>query len=152
MNEFITTLSAILTPIVAVTGTILAIQQWKLSDRKLRHDLYERRLEIYMALTSLFATVEIEANVTHEERLKFSVKTRESHFLFSDKIKVYLEEVFKAAVEVHTQFKMLDLNWAERPQGEERKKIIDENGKRLKWFSAQREIAREKFSREMGLA
>src|SRR4051794_30611023 len=107
MSDYITTLSAILTPVVAATGTFIAVQQWRISDRKLRHELYERRLQIYNALMDFLGIIGSEANVSHEQLINFLRKTQESHFLFSDEIRIYLKVIYDAGVDVHTQHEMI---------------------------------------------
>lgn len=150
MKDYIATLSALLTPIVAVVGSVIAVQQWRIADRKLRHELYERRLAVYMALTSLMGTIAREADVSLEELSMFLQKTRESHFLFSENIQMYLDDIYKAAVDVRSHASQLHENGL--PIGEKRTDLAKKNTELLHWFSSQWPVARKKFAKEMGLA
>ena len=40
---------ALLTPTIAVVGTIIALQQWRINRIGLRHDLFDRRLGVLSA-------------------------------------------------------------------------------------------------------
>ena len=46
--------SALLTPVIGVVAVYVAWQQWKTNDIKLKLDLYDRRLKIYLKVKEFF--------------------------------------------------------------------------------------------------
>jgi hypothetical protein len=77
-------------------------------------------------------------------------KTRESWFLFGEEIGEYLDAIYKKWVDLRYQNTMLH-DAGSLPVGSERTRIAQEHSESLKWFNAQIEIARQKFSRHMTL-
>jgi hypothetical protein len=146
MKDYITLLAAILTPTLAIIGTFLAVQQWRINDRKLKHDLYDRRLPLYTALMRFLTKIGQEAKASDEEISDFLQKTRESHFLFDDEVRRFLEEIYKGAIDLRYHNTMLHAQGSSLPIGDERTRIAKENSELLKWFNAQFESARNKFT------
>ena len=149
-KEWVDLFSALLTPVIAVVGTLIAIQQWRINQIKLRHELYQKRLDVYTAFCELLGAIVRSANVTDEELRAFLQKTRESHFLFEDELCNYLREVYEKAVDVQCNHTMIH-GHGSLPVGEERTKTIQKNTELLKWLSRQFESGRERFRPYMRL-
>ena len=50
LKDVIDVFQALLTPTIAVAGIAIARRQWKISDEKLRLDLFERRWKVFEAV------------------------------------------------------------------------------------------------------
>jgi hypothetical protein len=151
-TDYVKLLSAALTPILGLLTAYIAWQQWRTNHLKVRHDLYERRLAIYVAVMEFFANIMRSAGASDLEMVTFLQKTRESYFLFGRDIADYLELLYKKSVDLQYQNSMLHEPGASLPIGEERSRLAHEKAELSKWFSAQSVVARDRFSKYMRLA
>jgi len=147
MNDYVKFSSAALTPILALLTAYIAFRQWRTNHLKLRHELYERRLSVYVAVMEFLAYVMQRASLNDEELRNFLKKTRESYFLFGKDIGKYLDELYKKAVDLQALSSELE----SLPVGEERSRKVLEKGEISKWFSRQFDVTRTKFSKYMRL-
>jgi len=141
-------LSALLTPTIAIVATYIAYQQHRTNKIKVRADLYDRRMQVFNAVTDLLGHIEGAAAVDLDQLRVFLQKTRESYFLFGDEIPEYLNELYKAGVDLRHQTKKL---FSDLPVGQERDRLADENGALVKWFFDQFEVAPKKFGKYLRL-
>jgi hypothetical protein len=151
-TDYVKILSAALTPILGILTAYIAWQQWRTNDLKVRHDLYERRLGIYTALTEFLSTIFREARASDAEAAVFLQKTREGCFLFGPDMEDYLDAVYKRWVELRRQNRLLDSGPSGLPVGDKRTQVAHENAELLKWFNAQFEESRKKFAAYMRLS
>jgi hypothetical protein len=152
IDECIKIFTAMLTPILGIIAVYIAWQQWRTSDLKRRHDLYERRLAIYLAVMEFLACIMRKTRATDAEMISFLQKTRESYFLFGPEIAEYLDKIYKRAVELEYHNTMLNNPASSLPVGEERTRLAHEKSEAMKWCTAQFEITREKFAEYMSLS
>ena len=73
-----TYLTALLTPTVAVIGSLVAYRQWVLARNKLKLDLFERRFAVYEAARNLLASIMTSGKAKDAEIFKFMVATRDA--------------------------------------------------------------------------
>lgn len=98
------TAKALLTPVVAIFGLWIAINQLRVSKSKLRLDLYERRYKIYEAIRSVLGKILREGPdnalknyvLVHE----FDVGTADSSFLFDQAVTDHLAKMRKKLIEL----------------------------------------------------
>jgi hypothetical protein len=57
MKPYVDLFAALLTPVIAIVTTYIAIQQYCANQLRLRHDLYDRRLALYNAVAEFIANV-----------------------------------------------------------------------------------------------
>jgi hypothetical protein len=152
MNDYVKLLSAGLTPILGILTAYIAWQQWRTNHLKVRHDLYERRLSIYLAVMEFLACVMRRSTVSDEELVAFLQKTRESYFLFGPDIGDYLDVLYKKAVDLQYHSTMLHDPTSNLPVGDERSRLAHEKAEISKWFTRQFEVTRTKFTKYMRLA
>jgi len=125
-------------------------RQQKLEELRLRHELYDRRMEIYRVLKGLLLHILCYANVDSDILLAFARNTADSDFLFNDEIPQYLHEVYQRAAKIHTTRFFLD---NQSPPSEERQRLVNEHGEAQQWMIEQFEhnIAKGKFMPYLGL-
>ncbi len=138
-----TYLAALLTPTVAVLGSFIAYQQWRLAQNKLKLDLFDRRFSVYEAARTLLSSIMKSGKAKDEEVSKFMVSTREAKWLLNDSVAEYLEN--------HLHHKAINLQTLAAelegvPVGEERTKNVHAQSEIKKWFMAQYKILDEKFA------
>jgi hypothetical protein len=152
LEDYVKVFSALLTPVLAIVAVYIAWQQWRTSHLKLKHDLYERRLVVYLAVMDFLACIMRNTKATDAEMINFLQKTRESYFLFSPELADYLNEIHNRSVDLQYQSTMLNDPMSSLPVGEKRTQIAHEKSETLKWCTAQFEIARQKFGTYMRLS
>ena len=86
MKPYVDLLAALLTPVIAIVTTYIAIQQYRANQMKLRHDLYDRRLQLYNAVAEFWSHVMREGTADRAQLTTLLQKTRESYFLFGKEI------------------------------------------------------------------
>ena len=63
-------LAALLTPTIAVLGSLVAYLQWRTNSNRLKHELFERRYEQFMVISDFLASIMASGKSKHEEQLK----------------------------------------------------------------------------------
>jgi hypothetical protein len=76
-----------------VTGYI-AIQQWLTAKRKLRLDVFDRRLPVFEDVMSFTEIVSTKENITLEEVQKFKFATKSVRFLFNRQTQDYCDKLY----------------------------------------------------------
>ena len=138
-----TYLAALLTPTVAVLGSLIAYRQWRLAQNKLKLDLFDRRFSVYEAARSLLASIMTSGKAKDEEVFKFMVSTREAKWLLNDSVAEYLEkQLYHKAIDLQTLAAELE----GEPIGETRSKNVRAQGDIKKWFMTQYDVLDEKFA------
>jgi hypothetical protein len=67
--------SALLVPLVAIFGFIIAYQQWRTAQNKLKLDLFDRRFEIYHAARKLLAAIMTSGKASDDELFNYLTST-----------------------------------------------------------------------------
>src|SRR3972149_6415938 len=101
-NRILEILSALLTPIIAVIGVIILIYQYRLEKFKWRLALYDRRYEVYLAITQHLSNIMAIHNVSNEELFNFLRKTRDKEFLFGKEIHEFIDQIYLKSVDLYT--------------------------------------------------
>jgi hypothetical protein len=136
-------LSALLTPTLAVLGSLIAYRQWSLAQNKLKLDLFDRRFSVFDASRSLITSIMNKGKAMDEDILKFSIATREAKWLFNASLAEYLDkQLYEKAIDLQTLEAELD----GVPAGDERSNNIYAQADIKKWFAAQLMVLDEKFS------
>jgi hypothetical protein len=86
-NFFTTYITPLASPLIALAVGIVAYQQWKTAQEKLRLDLYNRRFDVYSATIDLIQAMMVWASLDPIGRLEthrlFIKAALESQFLFA---------------------------------------------------------------------
>lgn len=77
-------------PALAGVGASLAYQQMQIARTKLQHDLYERRIKVYLGIAEFLADISIMGQVSPESLARFYSATREAQFLFPRAIDAFI--------------------------------------------------------------
>lgn len=99
-RDCIDVLSALLTPTIAILGSFIAWQQWRINRLRLKHELFDRRYQQFEATRDFLGTIMTRGHVHREEELKWIQATRGSRFLFDRRMATYFEEVFKKSTDL----------------------------------------------------
>jgi len=152
-KPYIDILSALLTPLIAIIAVYIACQQYQTNKRKLDLDLYNKRSEVYKALTDFIASVlsgkiseKEPISLLDKELIKFQKDTSESYFFFGNDILRYLDEVYEEGLKLRTAYRYLS---GKRLKNQEAEKLHAQKDDLLKWFQDQLVISQKKFGRDM---
>ena len=103
----------IATTAVAIAVAIISWKQWRLSQEKLRLDLFNRRFDVYMRVLDLYQEL-LQWKGTAEQNalyIPFIKAVRESRFIFPRKSPVRFEEPSTADFLPRLPSKMNNLGW-----------------------------------------
>jgi hypothetical protein len=104
--------------------------------------VYEARKVVYDAVRELLQCVLSKADVTGKDRQAFLKGIADRECIFGEEVVKYTEELWKNAVEVGTQNKLLAVAC---PSDGNREKPMKDHEELLKWFCGQAEVAQKTF-------
>ena len=134
-------LSALLTPIVAVLGTVVALQQWRTARNKLKFDLFQRRLAVYQAAQSFLVSVFRTGKVSDEELSKYATGTREALWLYGPEIvSFFRENIWTKAIDLQC----LQAELEGVPKGAERSENVHKQSELKKFLNSRPKAIDEK--------
>lgn len=146
-KDWIDVLSALLTPTVAIFGTIIAVQQGSINEKRYRHELFDRRYEIYKNITTFLANIISAGTVSWKETSNFLVSTRTAIFVFDKSISDYVKEIYEKA----NRLELLETLLKDLPVGQQRNVNLEKQEEIKSWISGQMTDIESKFERFLGL-
>lgn len=143
----IPTATAITTAAVAILVAIITWRQWVTNRARLKHELFDRRYEVYEKVAAFLAEVLQAGRVPAGREFEFLRETKRAFFVFDcdTDIKALVTEIYRKAVDLHA----LDAT-LEGLSGEERTKNIEKQREIKNWFEStltSLEIKFEKYLR-----
>jgi hypothetical protein len=129
-KDWVDITTALLTPTIAIFGSIITWQQWVTNRDKLKHELFERRYQVYEKIAGFVADILITGGVKAGKDMEFLVETKSVSFLFNEDIKSLVSEIYKNATLLHA----LE---AELPgeAGEARTRNIEKERQVKEWYA-----------------
>jgi hypothetical protein len=149
VKAYVDLFAALLTPVIAMVTTYIAIQQYRANQLKLRQDLYDRRLSLYNAVAEFLAHVMQEGTADQTQLIALLQKTRESYFLFGKEVSDYVTDLYKKGVDLQSYERQL--NHTNLPIGGERTRLAEQKGELLKWFGDQFDVIQPMFAKKLSL-
>lgn len=153
-SDVLPMLSGFIAPATLLIATYIAFQQWRTNCLKVRHDLYDRRYAVFMALSGFLAQTQSDTfSINFNTIIPFGQKVKESYFLFDDEISNYLEDVLQKGMGLCTlNSKLNDPRLDAGKTSETRPQLASELSKQLGWFEQQlHSVARKKFKKHLKL-
>jgi hypothetical protein len=141
-------LAAMLTPVIAIVGGMIGIQQWHLSRARFRYELFDRRYQIFEKLAEFMALAgQLRPDLTHERTFQFLRDTKRARFLFGKEIGEYIDLVYRKAIAlISCQSQIKDA-----PVGPERTRLVNEQSQILTWFDGELKTIEDRFEKYLGL-
>jgi len=100
-KDWVDITAALLTPVIAIIGTTIAVLQWKLNKARFRHELFEKRYAIFEATNTYLSSLITHAAKVEEDRIAFLRNTKGAFALFDKKIVSYLDEIHRKSLQLH---------------------------------------------------
>ena len=124
MNEFIHSLSAMLTPLIAILTVYIVFQQYQIQKYRAKFDLFERRMLIYSSIRETIIVIIKDCDIKDSnQRGDFYNAVRQAKFLFNDcNLLNQIEEIENNIKEFEiNNFKLFGFGTVE--SGDERNKV-----------------------------
>lgn len=126
-------MSAIGIPIIAAIAAWIAFRQFQIARNKLKLELFDKRMEVYIAVREALGSIARQGNLTQEQQFQYLQGTRTARWLFGPEVSHYLNETL--------WHKIVDLdlhNTMSKDSAEpERTKHIQERTETFKWMIKQ---------------
>ena len=149
-KDWIDILTAMMTPTIAIVGSFIAFQQWKINQVRLRHELYDRRMAVYSKLMSYLSAIMRDASFPQEAFSYWFSASYEGFFLFDDKMHEYLESINAKSRAFRSNCRRLDTKRG-KSDNKEWQELCEQNEELQSWFEEQFDTARNEFSRFLRL-
>jgi hypothetical protein len=103
-----TTLAADLaTPAIAAVVAFVTISQYRVSRDQMRHELFERRFDVYKKIQVFLSKILEKGRFEEESLPEFYDAMQKARFLFGEDVNGYLEEIKRHAfAEKHAEARM----------------------------------------------
>lgn len=142
-KSWIDILSALLVPVVAFFGTIIALGQLWINNCRLRMELFKFRRETFEAIRDYISTVRITGgDVSKEKEIEFLEKTQHLTFIFGKDIEEFKKEVWDKAARLHA-----DVSVAGTLSGRNLEENYDNREVIIEWFNKEQETMQDRFKK-----
>lgn len=149
LKDAVGILQALLTPVIACVVAYIAWQQYRTAEKKLRLDLFDRRYQLYLAVSHLFDIVLHKPDLTVEEIVIAHAATNQRKFLVRDEIARLIDTVKQTAIE-----RLLARQQAQNPNVEPN--VLAQLQWKLqefeRWLALQPAVADEEFRKHLGFS
>jgi hypothetical protein len=97
------TANAVATTAIAFLVAVITWRQWITNRLRLRHELFDRRFEIYEKLTGFLADTLAAGRVAPGAEIELLCQTKRAHFVFGSdtEIRSVISEIYRGAVNLH---------------------------------------------------
>ena len=89
-KDWVDYLAALLTPTIAVVGIGIAVLQWKTNRNRLKHELFDRRYEQFVAVRDFLGSIMGAGKALESKQTEYLLKTRGLQFIYDQKLADYL--------------------------------------------------------------
>ena len=121
--------SALLTPTIGILGVWIAVAQWKINQRRLQHELFDRRINLYQIVATHIANAITLGNIEKGKEIEFLRDTKHAIFIFDKEVSDYINEIYK---------KSIDYQFLTNQQRRLKDRLLEENlekqQKIFQWF------------------
>ena len=122
--------------------------QWRVSRNKLRLDLFDRRWQIYAAISKFVDAVNNDADHVGSYLNDFNAGTSNAEFLFDSDIANYIKQIRTRAVDMRTAQTLFE----KQSDGDERTRNIEKFEADRLWLIEQSKAMSKTFAPYLGFA
>ena len=149
-SAFLPYFPALLTAIIAGAAAWLTYLQHKTNALRLKHELFERRFQVYEAFRRFLGGIMAEGKTSNMECLTMLRETNQAEFLFRPDIPQYLLSAYQKGLDLVESQRKLD-GLPRLPVGDERDRVAHENAEQVKWFADQYDVLPKLFGKYLNL-
>lgn len=148
--DLIQLLSALLTPVIAIVTTYIAIQQYRTNRLKLKLELFERRYSVYQSVKDFIRFAVREGNISNEALNKLNDETQDAFFLFGKQVDEYISELrLKGVRLMYVNGQLANTNLK---VGDARSELAEEDAVLCTWFGQQLRQSKQVFKKDLGMS
>jgi len=133
-------MSGLLTPVIAIITTYIAIQQYRSNRAKLRAELYEKRFKVYKATTEYLSKNKGILSEIQQDWHKFDSAIDESPFLFDAELVEWLMAIRKTGQSSGLATLLFHAKFA-KGEEEEAMKKYNESREHNVWLNTQQNLS-----------
>jgi hypothetical protein len=144
--NWINVLTALLTPTIAIVGTVIAILQWKINQKRLQHELFNRRIKLFEVVAGYIANAMSRGDVVDGEEYQFLRDTKHARFIFDKEVDDYINEIFRKSIDLQffsRQIKQL--------QGKPLEEVSEKRRKVFEWLQNELKNLQKRFEKFLQL-
>lgn len=146
-KDWIDLVAALSIPVIATIAAYVAWQQWKINERRLKHELFDRNFKVYDAILRFIGSVMASGKANDEHLSEFNRETRAAKFLLDDEIVQLIDELYEKAIDLQTY----DAELEGLPVGSERSRLVKQRSEIKKWIYRQFGELDRRFEKTLAL-
>ena len=139
---------SIVTLFLSTAVVVIALQQWRVADNKLRLDLFDRRYKVYDTTRKFLAIIIRDATFTDSQLFEFYGGTSDAEFLFRADVVEYLSKIRNRAVDMQAAQQLFE----PLPVGDERSRHVQAAHDHRLWLGDQITAMTKVFTPYLGFA
>ncbi|WP_219624555.1 hypothetical protein, partial [Vibrio parahaemolyticus] len=85
-KDWVDITAALLTPVIAIIGVVIAGLQWRLGSSKFKYDVFEKRYKVFEATQRYIGHIIATAEVDEIERVNFLRDTKVAFAIYDPKV------------------------------------------------------------------
>ncbi len=152
LDLFLRIVSAASTLVIGIAASWLAYRQFKISNAKLRFELYEKRLVLFRIVRDFASAISMEHKrdsfQTLDDAGKFYRDTIEHHFLFDADVSAYFDEMYQKAKDLsHVELELSRPNLT----SDERTALNKQTVALMAWFFEQSGVMLTVFRKDLSI-
>ena len=124
---------SIATLFLSIAVVVIAWQQWRVAQNKLRLDLFDRRYKVFDATRKFLAVIMRDATFQDSQLFEFYAGTSDAEFFFKAAVVDYLSQIRHRALDMRTGQQVYE----HMPVGDERSRHVQAAHDQLLWLSEQ---------------
>ncbi len=136
--------AALLTPVLAVVGTWILVNQYRLERLRWKLSLYGKRYPVFLSTMEFIANIVRAHDVSNESLMQFIRNSKDREFLFGDDVKHFMDDLYKKGVDLSLAEKILN---SDEPVGEKRNGMAKQSSQLVDWFAKQFDVSKKLFGK-----
>jgi hypothetical protein len=142
MVEVISAATAFIATLIAAMVAAIAYRQYKVSNDQMRHNLFDRRFDLFRNVQKFLGSIVALGNFDYEKLPLLNEAIQQSYFLFGKEVTSYLKEIHNHAFAL----KKIQIALSERTNGRaKREQQAEAHTVELKWIMEQLDTLHRRF-------
>ena len=139
-------LSPLVTLFIGGVAAYIGFLQWRLAERKLKYDLFDRRYKIYDATRKFLSAILQKATFDDRDIFEYYAGISDADFLYPKELRDYLDTIKNRAFAMRAH----EMDFRDLPVSEARTELVKKMHVELKWLNDQLTELRTRFHPYLG--